>query len=106
MGLKAPHKIVWGEFNLEAFEGYLKSTSIDAKNRTINFQWRGRETGKGEITFDDTDTLSITFLDDEAFKGEMSGDYFKRCEISASMTLTSVGTGISRKRHRNGRMSM
>ena len=75
-------KEVYGEFDFGAFEGYLRSTSIDTAARTISFHWRGRETGEGESTFGPNNRLRITFLDDKTFEGEAEGDVFERCNLT------------------------
>lgn len=75
-------KQVWGEFNFGAFEGYLCSTSIDQTARKINFHWRGRETGEGESTFGDNNTMAITFLNDKTFEGDVKGDMLSHCDIT------------------------
>lgn len=79
--LESQSDTIYSDFNFGAFMGYLRSTSINKRTRTIDFNWRGRETGEGRSTFGPQNTFQLAFVDDESFEGYAQGDYFERCEI-------------------------
>jgi hypothetical protein len=75
-------KTVYGRFDFQSFDGYLRSTSIDKANRTITFNWRGRDTGEGESTFSESNVMRITFLDDHTFEGTVDGEWFGQSDMT------------------------
>lgn len=76
-----------GWFDFGPFEGYMKSTSVDRKNRIITFQWRGHEK-EGASTFGSSNIITLTFGESVyELTGDAEGSVFKKCKLSGKKDM-------------------
>ncbi|KAG5649673.1 hypothetical protein H0H81_002551, partial [Sphagnurus paluster] len=68
------HFWVWFHFGIVS--GIMRSCSTPPTHvgDKVRFQWRGREEGEGEMTYDEENTASITFLGEGRIRGRMRWD--------------------------------
>ena len=67
---------LWISFNFGVISGIMRSQAFPfPSSGTLSLQWRGRESGEGEMTFSKSNTVSITFLGDGKLQGVIYGSY-------------------------------
>ncbi|KAK4697578.1 hypothetical protein P7C71_g518, partial [Lecanoromycetidae sp. Uapishka_2] len=99
LGLSSTESHLWGCFSFGVFEGILRScSSTEPDDGTIEFLWRGRETGEGETTYGEENVAEFKFLGNGKFKGSMYwdclGDFdlVGKLDEAASRNLDFVGS--------------
>lgn len=77
---------LWGSFHFGDVEGKLRSRSaLTAADRTVKFDWRGRETGEGVTTYDWRNIAEFTFLGGGRITGTMFWDALGTFPVMGSL---------------------
>lgn len=77
---------LWGSFHFGDVKGTLRSRSaLTAADRTVHFQWRGRETGEGVTTYDCRNMAEFTFLGDGRITGTLYWDALGTFPVMGSL---------------------
>ena len=100
IGLSSTRSHLWGQFDVGAVKGTVRSEKLSSRSRkdTIKFQWRGRETGEGESTFDYKNVMTLRFRDEETFQGEIFWDCMGTIKIAGKRVRSDLSNGaLSRK---------
>lgn len=67
---------LWMAFDFGAVSGVMRGRAPPTRaNVPCNFEWRGRESGEGEMTFTDENIGSVTFLGGGRIEGKISGSF-------------------------------
>lgn len=67
---------LWISFDFGVISGIMRCQALPLPdNGTLSFEWRGSESGEGQMTFQSINKGSITFLGNGKLKGVLNGDY-------------------------------
>ncbi|CAI7602943.1 unnamed protein product [Penicillium discolor] len=94
LSLRLNGREMWGTYEFGAFEGvmWMPERPMRPSFDRMPFKWRGRETGEGEMSFDDNQEGWIEFLGDGDIVGMISccGDlHFRGQRINSSVRTAS-----------------
>ncbi|KAG5652278.1 hypothetical protein H0H81_005590 [Sphagnurus paluster] len=92
------HFWVWFHFGIVS--GIMRSFSAPPTHvgDKVRFQWRGREEGEGEMTYDEANTASITFLGEGRIRGRMcwNGELFEFLGKKARIAEGNLNRAVQR----------
>ncbi|KAK7691532.1 hypothetical protein QCA50_004931 [Cerrena zonata] len=67
---------LWISFDFGVISGVMRCQALPLPaNSTLSFEWRGSESGEGQMTFESINKGTITFLGNGKLKGVLNGDY-------------------------------
>lgn len=94
LSLRINGREIWGTYEFGAFEGvlWMPERPMRPSFNRIPFKWRGRETGEGEMSFEDDQEGWIEFLGDGDIVGMISccGDlHFRGQRIDSTVRTAS-----------------
>lgn len=86
---------LWAAFNFGIISGVIRSSDAPPKTigDKIHFDWRGRESGEGEMTFGDRNKGAITFLGDGKIHARMTGDLCSKFEFFGKQCAVKENIG-------------
>ncbi|MCJ1344515.1 hypothetical protein MMC31_002718 [Peltigera leucophlebia] len=84
LALETPR--IWGAYDFGAFSGiiHLAQRPFFPSEEPIPLEWRGRETGEGEMSFGDACFGEIAFLGNGRIRGSLNNLYGERCDFEGA----------------------
>ncbi|KAF9000278.1 hypothetical protein BDQ17DRAFT_684901 [Cyathus striatus] len=84
---------LWGRFDFGPVYGYIRSVgpAPTLAGEKIQFIWRGRERGEGEMIFGNYTKGFVTFMADGSIEGTMKGYVFEKAKFTGHRSSEATG---------------